>query len=220
MKTIIVFYKKAKYPFYLMIISLILAILNCGNKAFFLIFMFYSLLSMLLVFLKNKYENSKFLNIFIVISSFPFLILIFLALMFIGVIISLTPDKKLSKYKYSDYINYFPKEIPKEYEAASYYRTYGFLQGGDFIVLYLQLDSNSISDYKSKFEKINVERPENTETNFTYFNSPYEKGVTSDFKMYTIEAKCYKSGYCNHGLDKHVVINENTNEIIFFYGNW
>jgi len=59
MKTIIVFYKKAKYPFFLMIISLILAILNCGNKAFFLIFMFYSLLSMLLVFLKNKYGNSK-----------------------------------------------------------------------------------------------------------------------------------------------------------------
>lgn len=203
-----------------MIISLILAILNCGNKAFFLIFMFYSLLSMLLVFLKNKYGNSKILNIFIVISSFPFLILIFLAVMFIVVIISLAPDKKLSKYRYNDYINYFPKEIPKEYEAASYYRTYGFWQGGDFIVLYLQLDSDSISDYKSKFEKINVKRHDDMKSNFTYFNTPYVEGITSDFKMYTVESKCDKSGYCNHGLDKHVVINENTNEIIFFYGNW
>lgn len=184
-----------------------------------LMFLFLIILSSLL---KNKEVFLRVMKIISYILIIPYLLyLMFVFFVYIA-LFSDNPEVSLDSYRYNKEINYFPKNIPNNYVDAKYYHKYPFMQGGEEIILYLKLDDERFLEYKNNLDNKNLERNKemvDIKSKF-YCNTPYEKGITDQFTLYTIESKCDKSGYCNHGLDKHILINEEEKEIIFYYQNW
>lgn len=179
----------------------------------------------LIVFLANKfstqYRRKRIVNLIAIWSIIPYLIYLFFWTCFLFITIALTPEVKLSSYKHYAILDYFPEKIPENYIDASYYHTYRFLQGGEKFILYLKLDSDLIEEYERAFKGKSIEPHKNIPKEKFYENTPYsDKSLNDDFNIYYLETNCDNSGYCNHGFDKHVVINNNTNEIIFYYQSW
>lgn len=179
----------------------------------------------LIVFLANKfsaqYRRKRIVNLIAIFSIIPYLIYLFFWTCFLFITIAMTPEVKLSSYKHYAILDYFPEQIPENYIDASYYHTYRFLQGGEKFILYLKLDSVSIEQYDSVFKEKNIEPHKNIPKEKFYENTPYsDKSLNNNFHIYYLETNCDNSGYCNHGFDKHVVINNKTNEIIFYYQSW
>lgn len=184
-----------------------------------------SLFYFLIVFLANKfstqYRRKRIVNLIAIWSILPYLIYLFFWTYFLFITIIITPEVKLSSYKHYAIIDYFPEQIPKNYIDASYYHIYRFLQGGEEFILYLKLDNNLIEQYEREFQEKSVDPNENIYKEKSYKNTPYsDKNLNNDFRIYYLETDCDNSGYCNHGLDKHVAINSKTKEIIFYYQSW
>lgn len=223
-------YKKTKTPFILMIINAILLLMfvvlsdNYVNRYFWVLLVSFLIL-LFLVFLENKFNENKIVKIIVRIFLFPYFLIVsyinvLLIILFFTIVRIFYPNTYLFEYRNYDWINYFPKEIPKYSKDAKYYHAFPFLQGGEEIILYLKLDNESIINYKNEFEKKSIKRHQSMKYTVNYLNTPYEDKATNDLKVFTIESICDDSGYCNHGVDKHVAINEKNNDIIFYYGSW
>lgn len=223
------FYKNARLTFVLTIFNTIVVfLLLCSinevekNKFVFLILLGIapSLIFLILTIILNVFkEKTSLISIIRIISYILLFLYIFYFMLVYFCYIAImadNPEVSIESYNYNKKINYFPKEIPKEYEDVAYYHKYPFMYG-EKIILYLKIDEQLIKEYKKEFENKTVEREKNMSKYVEYSNTPYEDKSTEGFDWYIIESKCDDSNYCNHGIDKHVRINEETNEIIFYY---
>lgn len=167
----------------------------------------------------SKYKKGKILAniIFPIIVIIPYLFYVIISIFFIGFIAVENPDTKLSQYKQC--LDYFPKEIPDNYKEAKYYHSYPFLQAGEETMLYLKIDEDYINYYRKKYQDKTVRLHKDA-------SDPYEDryqdfvSITKDFDLYLLDSSCDDSGYCNHGREEYILINEDTNEILFYYSAW
>ena len=125
-------------------------------------------------------------------------------------------------------IDYFPKKISKNVEKTMFHYNPQFLQGGEIFSLYMKCDKNIIKEYDKKYKKYklednSVEKQEIKKFNISFlYYTPYNKNYdkVDDLTFYLLYRECDESGYCNHGRIKLIAIDENSNEIIFYYENW
>lgn len=225
-------YKNAKLAFVLTIFNTIVVfLLLCSindvekNQFVFLILLGFAPSFIFLIFtiilnvFKDKTSLITIIRIMSYISFFLYIFYLMLICFCYIVIMADNPETSLESYTYNKKINFFPKEIPREYVDATYYHQYPLMYG-EKVILYLKIDEQSIREYKEELGSKTVERDKNMRTYVEYSNTPYEDKVIDEFDWYIIESECYDSRYCNHGIDKHVRIKEETNEIIFYYHDW
>ena len=181
------------------------------------------IISLIFVFLAYKMRNKTGVKTAINIISLFYIvacaIYMFVWLFVYAIVAAMNPATNISSYEYNEHFDYFPKEIPDNCIDVAYFYRPGALQGGTTKLLYLKLDEKDIQKYKKTAQKRAIDKETNSHRH--YHNTPYEdKEISSDFTTYVLEAECDDSGWCNHGLDEHIAINEKTNEIIFYYENW
>ena len=211
----------------LMIIFLTINSFNIYNFTLFLIGLlptFIWFISLILIKIyKNKTTLRRVLNILSIILIIVYIPFLFIWLILYSLTKSFNPENDINNYQQYSYNDYFPIDIPSNYIDASFYHSYPFLQAGEEIILYLKLEKQEILNYKNQFILYNNEIHKDMLSSFpiSYRNTPYESNVIdNNFDIYIIESTCDDSTYCNHGLNKHVTLNENTNEIVFYYHKW
>lgn len=198
-----------------------------------LLFLIPTVNSIFLIFLvKNKKIKLKIANIVQIIIIIPSIIY-FCVLSFCSIFIQLSDGgvNSIKNYKrvYNYYeFDYFPKKISKNVEKTMFHYNPQFLQGGEIFSLYMKCDKNIIKEYDKKYKKYklednSVEKQEIKKFNISFlYYTPYNKNYdkVDDLTFYLLYRECDESGYCNHGRIKLIAIDENSNEIIFYYENW
>lgn len=241
MKKIKLWIKNATEPFILTILSLVAAIfvgldsIKWGNWLEFILFSIPFILCLIITILTNIFINKRIIKI---ISNFISALLVFVIPIYY-LIISFDSglyqlENPLINIKYYErYYNnvdvlkkVFPKEIPQPAENIEFKYYPGLLQGATEYSLYY-IDPNMTFE---KFDKLYKNKSEWTGSIKEYnekegllsgiFNSIAIKSDKENFKIYLIEGKCDKSGYCNHGNYWVTAINKDTKEIIYKYSNW
>lgn len=232
MKKISEYFKNSKIAFFISTINLIIIFycligikeINIKYIIIIILGILPTLVGIILVIISTMYKEKlknliKILSILLII---PYLLYIGFWFFTLCLIVAVNPEIKISSYEKHDFLSSFPSKIPDNYENASYYHSYPFLQGGDNYILYLKLDSNAIKNYEAYFNLKQIEPNKDMNiANILYINTPYEKSYLDEyFKAYFLKSECDNSGWCNHGIDEHVMINVCTNEIIFYYDEW
>ncbi len=167
----------------------------------------------------SKYKKGRLLAniIFPIIVFIPYCFYIFVSIFVIGFTTSMSPDTEL--WQYTQCSEFFPEKIPKNYEEAKFFHSYAFLQSGSESILYLKIDDDFINDYKEEYKDKTVRFHKDA-------SDPYENiyqdlfEITEYFDLYLLKSNCDDSGYCNHGSEEYILINETTNEIVFYSYYW
>lgn len=218
--------KKAPVPMLLGAIHLIIIIVYLFSKDKILFKIIFSLVLVLppISFFSyantiSKYEKGKILAniLFPIIVVIPYFFYLIIIIFFFGFIAVENPYTNIRSYE--QYLDYFPKEIPDNYKEAKYYRSYPFLQAGEMIILYLKMDRDYINYYREEYQdktvRLHKDASDPYKSNYQDFVS-----ITKDFDLYLLDSSCDDSGYCNHGREEYILINEDTNEILFYYSAW
>lgn len=121
----------------------------------------------------------------------------------------------------------FPREIPDDVEDVSFVYSPGVLQGGTVIALYYVDPDFNLKSFEEMYQDKAVwigYKDEYTDNpglfSGAFYGTPAYDNNEDDFVIYLVDAKCDKSGYCNHGKFLFVAFNEETNEVIYKAEQW
>lgn len=154
------------------------------------------------------------------------IIYLFIAIIVIAFVGSLFPVKNYHQYEKiyntdSEIVKYFPSVIPKDAYDIKFYYEPSVLQKGRVMNLYFKVDDFTINNYKSKYEKLELD---SNKINKEYISEDLhldnEIKLNNNYKKYFLYFECDDSGYCNHGAYSFVAINDNNNECIFVLSEW
>ncbi len=142
----------------------------------------------------------------------------------------------LSEWKQTGLINHFPQKIPEHSNIVKFSSFPGFLQGGGWVQLRLELHSNEIEqayagamkrsrqyhDGGGLYTMVNRQKDGLASSNF-HTSGTNDREFPKDYRVFIFEAKPYKTGSAfdwNHGKSMGIAVSKNRNEVVYWAENW
>jgi hypothetical protein len=136
---------------------------------------------------------------------------------------------KLKEWSGSGLVSQFPTKVPQEVQNVKFAAYPGYLQGGAYIQLRMQLPASEIAAIQAQFEKATTHiyvgggMFAHALPTTTFWTSDDPKAIfdfPTNYKLYVLSAKDQSVAHWNHGETSGVAVSAATDEVVYWADSW